>query len=424
MRLFADLHIHSKYSRAVSQDMDLAHMDHWARVKGIGIMGTGDFTHPKWFDSLKTELKENSSGFLERKGSDEKTKFLLSVEISCIYSRAGKTRRIHVLVLMPSLASAERFNARLNTIGNLRADGRPILGLDAEELVKITLDVEPRAAIIPAHIWTPWFSLFGSESGFDSVEECFGKMSKHIYAIETGLSSDPPMNWRLSQLDRISIISSSDAHSPKPSKMGREATEFQLSDLTYEAISDALQSQALIADGKTPHNRIVSTIEFFPEEGKYHWDGHRDHGIRWSPQETKKHAGKCPKCGTSVTVGVEHRVDILADRTEGFKPDNRPPYHSLVPLEEIIAEAYDVGTGTKRVAETYERMIQDASEFDILLHHTPEQLKAITDPLIVEGIERVRARKVEITPGYDGVFGTIHIFSDADRKTIGQSSLF
>lgn len=424
MRLFADFHIHSKYSRAVSPDMDVAHLDHWAKVKGIAVMGTGDFTHPKWFEALKTELKENGSGLLERKTSDEKTKFLLTVEISCIYSKGGKVRRIHLVVLMPDLKSVEQFNDRLNAIGNLKADGRPILGTTAKEIVNIALDVNPRAMVIPAHIWTPWFSLFGSQSGFDTVEECFGSMTKHIFAIETGLSSDPAMNWRLSQLDRIAITSSSDAHSPKPNKMGREATEFELQELSYDAIADALKSQAAIADGKKPKNRIVSTIEFYPEEGKYHWDGHRDHNIRWSPQETKKSGGKCPKCGTKVTIGVEHRVDLLADRPQGFKPDNRPPYHSMIPLEEIIAEALNVNPGTKRVGAIYERMTREASEFDILLHFTAEQLRAIADPLIVEGVERVRSGKVEITPGYDGVYGTIHIFSDADRKKIGQVSLF
>lgn len=404
--------------------MDLAHLDHWAKVKGITVMGTGDFTHPKWFEAIKTELQENGSGLLERQGSDEKTKFILTVEISCIYSKNGKVRRIHLVVLMPDRKSVEQFNGRLNAIGNLKADGRPILGTPAEEILKLALETNPCAVVIPAHIWTPWFSMFGSQSGFDSVEECFGPMTKHVFAIETGLSSDPAMNWRLSQLDRLAITSSSDAHSPKPNKMGREATEFDLQELSYDALIEALKSQATIADGKKPRNRIVSTIEFYPEEGKYHWDGHRDHNIRWSPQETKKRGGKCPKCGTRVTIGVEHRVDLLADRPEGYRPDNRPPYHSLIPLEEIIAEALGVSPGTKRVTETYLRLTKNASEFDILLKHSARELKAIADPLIVEGIERVRTGKVEITPGYDGVFGTIHIFSDADRRRIGQASLF
>ncbi|MBI4092825.1 MAG: DNA helicase UvrD [Candidatus Kerfeldbacteria bacterium] len=424
MRVFADLHIHSKYSRAVSRDMDLSHLDHWAKVKGINVMGTGDFTHPKWFQSIATELQEDGSGLLQRIGSDEKTKFLLTVEISCIYSRAGKVRRIHLVVLMPDLKSAELFNARLNAIGNIRSDGRPILGLDAEELVKLALEITPRAAVIPAHIWTPWFSLFGSMSGFDSVAECFGTMAKHIFAIETGLSSDPAMNWRLSQLDAISITSSSDAHSPKPNKMGREATEFELKELTYDAIIDALKSQPHRADRQLPANHIISTIEFFPEEGKYHWDGHRDHGLRFSPAETKKLKGLCPKCGSRLTIGVEHRVDLLADRPADYQPTNRPPFSRLIPLEEIIAEALGQQPGTKRVAQVYERMTKETDEFHILRDMTESELSAITDPMLIEGIRRARAGKVKITPGYDGVFGTVHIFSDAERSARGQAKLF
>lgn len=424
MRLFADLHVHSKYSRAVSPDMDLPHIDEWAKKKGIGLMGTGDFTHPQWFASLRHELQENGTGILRPKSDPTGTAFLLTAEISCIYTRGSKGRRVHLIVLAPDLKTVEQINARLNQIGNLRSDGRPILGLDAEELTKIILDVNPRCMIIPAHAWTPWFSLFGSASGFDSVEECFGTMTKHIFAIETGLSSDPAMNWRLSQLDRISITSHSDAHSPKPNKMGREATEFELQAPSYDAVAEALRSQAAIMDGKNPANRVVSTIEFYPEEGKYHWDGHRDHNIRWSPAETKQHQGLCPVCGRRVTVGVEYRVGQLADRPEGFKPTNRPPFHSLVPLEEIIAEALGVKPGTKKVAALYDRMTANHDEFSILLKSSLEELPPLTEPLVVEGIRRVRAGQLKIEPGYDGVYGTIKIFSDRERQTAGQASLF
>lgn len=428
MKIFADLHVHSKYSRAVSQDMDLAHIDQWAKIKGIGLMGTGDFTHPQWFASLKSELQENGTGILNLKSDPTGTAFILSAEISCIYTRGGKGRRIHIIVLAPDIATVEKINNRLAAIGNIRSDGRPILGLDAEELVKIVLDVNPRCQLIPAHAWTPWFSLFGSESGFDSVEACFGSMTKHIYAIETGLSSDPAMNWRLSQLDKITITSYSDAHSPKPNKMGREATEFELTAFTFDALADALKSQSVIADGKTPANRVNSTIEFFPEEGKYHWDGHRDHNIRWSPAETKKHNGICTVCGRRVTVGVEYRVDQLADRPEGFQPTNRPPFHSLVPLEEIIADAYGVKPGTKRVGAAYLEITKNHSEFDILINQSTNQLISFIEPRIAEGIQRVRDKKVEIIPGYDGVFGTIKIFGEHERgqgtASSAQASLF
>ena len=424
MRIFADLHIHSKHSRAVSPDMDLEHIDRWAKIKGIGLMGTGDFTHPQWFASLRGELQEDGTGVLHLKTDPNGTGFILSSEISCIYTRGGKGRRIHIIVLAPDLQTVEKIQNRLAAIGNLRSDGRPIIGLDAEELAKIVLDVNPRNMIIPAHAWTPWFSLFGSMSGFDSVEQCFGSMAKHIYAIETGLSSDPAMNWRLSQLDRISITSYSDAHSPKPNKMGREATELEIEKLTYDAVTEALKSQSVIADGQTPSNRIASTVEFFPEEGKYHWDGHRDHNIRWSPAETKKNKGLCPVCGRRVTVGVEYRVEQLADRPEGYQPTNRPPFHSLIPLEEIIAEAYGVKAGTKKAGETYLRLTKTVSELDLLLTYDRSQLAAFAEPLVVEGIERVRQKKIEILPGYDGVYGTIKIFNDRDRETIGQASLF
>lgn len=423
MRIFADLHVHSKYSRAVSQDMDLAHIDHWAKIKGIGLMGTGDFTHPKWFASLQEELVEDGTGLLTRKAS-EGTRFMLTVEISSIYSKNGRGRRIHNIVLCPDIATVIKLNNRLALIGNLVSDGRPILGLDSEKLAEIVLEVNPRNAIIPAHAWTPWFSLFGSMSGFDSVQECFGSMTKHIFALETGLSSDPAMNWRLSQLDRLSIVSFSDAHSPKPTKTGREATEFELETLTYDAGIDALKSQALIMDGQKPINQVASTIEFFPEEGKYHWDGHSAHQVRWSPEETKKHKGICPTCSRPVTVGVEHRVELLADRPADYQPTNRPPFRKLVPLEEIIGEAYGVKAGTKKTSTVYAELTKHASEFDLLLHYSREQLSKIAEPLVVEGIERVRQGKLTITPGYDGVFGTVHIFSDEDRKSFSQAKLF
>lgn len=427
MRLFADLHVHSKYSRAVSRDMDLPHIDHWAKIKGIGLMGTGDFTHPAWVEHIKAELTEDGSGFLQRTNSPQLTRFVLSSEISCIYSRAGKTRRIHVIVLCPDIATVEKLNGYLSLIGNLHSDGRPILGLDAEELAKIVIDANPKNMIIPAHAWTPWFSLFGSMSGFDSVEECFGTMTPHIYALETGLSSDPAMNWRLSQLDRIAITSNSDAHSPKPNKMGREATEFELENMTYDNLVEALQSQSMIIDGQSPKNIIASTVEFFPEEGKYHWDGHRDHQIRWSPEETKQHKGICPICGKPVTIGVESRVEQLADRPADVHPTNRPPFKKLVPLEEIIAETQGVKSGSKKVGLIYDRLTAQASEFDILLKFSDSELASLGEPRVAEGIQRVRRGELDIAPGYDGEYGTVHIFSKRQPVTAAtqpQATLF
>jgi uncharacterized protein (TIGR00375 family) len=424
MRIFADLHVHSKYSRAVSKDMELPNIDAWAKKKGIGLMGTGDFTHPAWFAHLQSELQEDGSGILHLKSDPTGTAFVLACEISCIYTRAGKGHRMHIIVLCPDIATVTKLNQKLATIGNVKSDGRPILGLDAEELLKIALDINPKNILIPAHAWTPWFSLFGSASGFDSLEEAFGSQAKHIFAIETGLSSDPAMNWRLSQLDRIAITSYSDAHSPKPTKMGREATEFELASLTYDNLAEALKSQGMILDGLAPKNTIISTIEFFPEEGKYHWDGHRDHKIRWSPAETKKHNGVCPVCGRQVTIGVEARVQELADRPEGFKPSNRPPFHSLVPLEEIIGEALGVKPGTKKTTAAYIKITERHSEFDLLLHTSLEELQALTEPKIVEGIRRVREKQLTIEPGYDGVYGTVKIFSEAEKKSDGQASLF
>ncbi|MBI5405213.1 MAG: DNA helicase UvrD [Candidatus Kerfeldbacteria bacterium] len=423
MRIFCDLHIHSKYSRAVSRDMDVPHLDQWAKVKGIGLMGTGDFTHPAWLESLKAELAEDGSGILSPR-SGGPTRFILTVEIACIYSRGGKVRRIHTVTVMPDFRSVDTFNARLSAIGNLRSDGRPILGLDAEELVKIAMDVNPRALVIPAHIWTPWFSLFGSQSGFDTVEECFGAMTPHIVVAETGLSSDPAMNWRLSQLDTIGIVSFSDAHSPKPNKMGREATELELEALTYDNVRAALGSQALIAAGQRPKNIIASTIEFYPEEGKYHWDGHRDHNIRMPASDAKKRKDLCPTCGTRMTIGVEHRVDDLADRPASYQPPNRPPFQRLIPLEEIIGEALGRKPGTKGVGAVYTSLTALADEFTILRSMPISDIAAASSKLIGEGVRRVRAGQLHIEPGYDGVFGTVHIFTDQEREDAVQKTLF
>ena len=418
-RIIADLEIHSRFSRAVSKDMNLASLEQWGALKGIELIGTGDFTHPTWFSELKAELEEDGTGFLKRKNSASNIRFLLSAEISCIFGRNG-TRRIHTLVYAPDLATAEKVNARLSTVGKLKSDGRPIIGIDIKELLKIILDVSPECVMVPAHVWTPWFGMYGSNSGFDSLKECFGELVGMIPAIETGLSSDPPMNWRLSELDAKTIVLYSDAHSPR--NIGREATIFEFEEPTYANYVKALH---IPFPKKTDKNRIVMTTEFFPEEGMYHWDGHRSHGLRMSPAETRKAKGVCPKCGGKLTVGVAHRVDKLADRPEGYAPKGRPPFIRLIQLSKIIGEALDLGHLTKTVEAEYHAIISNyGSEFNVLLNVPLDELAKHVSPIIVEGIKRVREGKLHIEPGYDGTYGIVKIFTDAERKKMGQSSLF
>ena len=413
MKFIADFHIHSKYSRACSPQMDLENLDKWAKIKGIKVLGTGDFTHCDWLKNLKEKLEPAETGLYMYKGGE--TRFILTSEISCIYSKNGKVRKIHIIVFAPDLETVEKINTQLGWIGNLKSDGRPILGLDAKELAKIILDINPECLIVPAHIWTPWFSLFGSRSGFNSVEECFEEYSKYIFAGETGLSSDPAMNWRWSALDKITLISNSDAHSLK--KIGREANVFD-TEISYQAIAEAIKS-------KNPQ-KFLYTVEFFPQEGKYHYDGHRKCEICLSPQESKKYNNICPRCGKPLTIGVLNRVNGLADRAEGFKPGNAIPFNSLIPLEEIIAESRGVLPGAKQVEKEYNNLIEKAgSEFKILLDVSEEELKAIASPGVAEGIIRVREGRIHIEPGFDGVFGKIRIFSKAEQKNLSnQGTLF
>ncbi len=448
MKFIADFHIHSKYSRATSKDMILENIDSFADDKGILVMGTGDFTHPQWFNEIKTKLEPSPAeqGLFKLKKEFKRetlketfseTRFILTVEISSIYSRGGKTRRVHNLIFSPDIATAENINAQLGLIGNLKSDGRPILGLDSEKLAEIIFNINPEAAIIPAHAWTPWFSIFGSMSGFDSIEECFGKYAKNIFAIETGLSSDPAMNRRLSKLDNIALISNSDSHSLR--KIGREANIFD-TELSYKGIMEAIKNGAPMArtntdytrtDTDSPHKSVLSprksafiaTIEFFPEEGKYHYDGHLDCKIYLSPTETKKYNGICPKCGKKLTIGVMNRVDELADREIG---KDFIPYRNLIPLGEIIAEAFGVGENTKQVKKEYEKLIKTfGNELKILMETGENELKSVADPAVTEGIKRVREGKVKIRPGYDGEYGEIKIFTDEERKEIkNQGSLF
>lgn len=415
MKFIADLHLHSKHSRATSLRMDLENLDEWARIKGIKILGTGDFTHPDWFKNLKEKLEPAEPGLFKIKSNDKGTRFVLTAEISCIYSKEGRVRKIHIIVFAPSFEIVDKINIRLGWIGNLAADGRPILGLDAKELAKIILEISKDCLIVPAHVWTPWFSIFGSRSGFDSVEECFGDYSKYIFAIETGLSSDPRMNWRLSGLDKITLISNSDAHSPQ--NIGREANVFN-TEISYPAIIEAIKS-------KNPKT-FLFTIEFFPQEGKYHYDGHRMCALRLSPKETKKYNNICPNCGRPLTVGVLNRVEQLSDRQDGFKPENAIPFKHLVPLKEIIAEALGLTVNTKQVEQERKNLVEKFNnEFGVLLDVSRQELETATLPEIAEGIIRAREGKVFIEPGYDGVYGKVRIFSKGEQKTSSkQATLF
>ena len=416
MKFIADFHIHSKYSRATARDMDLESLDKWAKIKGIKVLGTGDFTHPEWVKNLKEKLAPAEPGLFKLKKDDSGIRFILTSEISCIYSKNNRVRKIHVIVFAPSFEAVEKINTHLGRIGNLKSDGRPILGLDAKELAKIIFDISSDCFLVPAHAWTPWFSVFGSKSGFNSIEDCFEEYSKYIYAIETGLSSDPAMNWRLSALDKIALIANSDAHSP--SKIGREANVFDLPFLSYDSIITAIKT-------KDQHN-FLYTIEFFPEEGKYHYDGHRNCEIVLSPKESKKYNNTCPICARPLTIGVMNRVGELADRAEDFTPQNAIPFKSLVPLEEIIAEGLGVGVASKRVQAEYKNLIQKiGNELKILLDVPEQELSSATLPEIADDIIRVREGRVHIEPGYDGVYGKVRIFSGGVRRqAIKQKTLF
>ena len=419
MQVVLDLHIHSKYSRACSRDLTLEQIDKFCQIKGVKVIATADFTHPEWFKELKTKLVEKEEGLYQLKGSQTGTRFLCSTEISSIYSKGGKVRRIHTVILAPNLSIVEKINKALGKIGNLKADGRPILGLDVEELAKICLDIDQRCMIIPAHIWTPWFAMFGSKSGFDSIEEAFGSMSKYIYAIETGLSSDPPMNWRVKNLDRVSIVSNSDAHSLP--NIAREANvlEIKPADLSYQTVTRILR--------ESKSDEFLYTIEFYPEEGMYHYDGHRSCGVSLTPAETKKYKGICPVCKKPLTVGVLNRVEELADsqRGDNYVDKKRVPYKKLIELDKIIAESLSVKSRrAKRVQEEYMRLIKKfGNELNILLKVMDDELQSATWPQIAEAIKRVRAGRVIIKPGFDGQYGTIKIFDEQDRLNY-QRSLF
>ncbi len=436
MELIADLHLHSKYSRAVSQQMVIPEIAKWAKKKGIELVGTGDWTHPLWLRELKENLIEDSEGVYRLRVAGyglEKVKFLLCTEISSIYSQEGKVHRIHNLVLAPNFAAVEKINEGLRRAGvNLFADGRPTTGLTCPQLCELVFSASKDCLVVPAHAWTPWFSLYGSRSGFDSINECFGKYTSQIYAVETGLSSDPAMNWRIGELEKRAIVSFSDAHSP--SRLGREATVFvfEKTVFSFKDIVKAIKEQ-----------KIAYTIEFYPEEGKYHYTGHRNCGIRQAPQQTKKLGTTCPVCGKPLTIGVMHRVEQLA--TVKSKPQmiklktgvklisnegkNRPPYVMLVPLLEILAEALNAGFSSQSVLNEYNKLIDSfGSEFAVLLEASIEKIGKVSGEKVAEGIKKVRGGEIVVEPGYDGVFGTVKIWPEGKDvvrvEDQGQMSLF
>jgi len=430
MKFIADLHIHSKFSRATSREMTFDNLAYWAKIKGISLLASSDFTHPEWFFLTKEKLEPAGNGFFRLKHilppangylkgisvKPDDILFVLSTEISFIYSKKGKVRKIHILLLAPDFESVEKINSRLSGLGNLRSDGRPILGLDAKQFVHIVADLCPRCVVIPSHIWTPWFSLFGANSGFDAIEECFEEMTPFIFALETGLSSDPPMNWRLSALDRYALVSNSDAHSPP--RLGREANVFD-TDFSYKGLVDALRS-------KNP-DRFLHTIEFFPEEGKYHYDGHRKCGVVFSPKESLLHKDICPKCGKKLTIGVMHRVEELADREEGARPPLKVPYKNLIPLNEVIAAAIEKTPECQSVWDIYFRLVHEFGNEHAILTETPiPDLARFQPERISQGIARMRKGAVRIAPGHDGFYGQINLFEKEmpEEASSGQLTLF
>src|SRR3989339_126490 len=427
MRYIVDLHVHSRYSRSCSKNLTLSNMSTWARAKGIDVLATSDFTHPAWLKEIETKLEPAENGlfslrknFVSEDGGgnydaapqakDKRDmRFILSTELCCIYKKSGRVRRLHLVVLSPTVAAVKSIVSNLEGMGkNLKSDGRPILGLDAKEIVKMALEADERCEVIPAHAWTPWFSIFGSQSGFDSLEECFDELTPYIHAVETGLSSDPPMNWRLSALDRLVLVSNSDAHGLR--NLAREANVFELDSLSYDSILTPIRERDA--------SKFVYTIEFFPEEGKYHTDGHRNCGFSCDPEQTERLGGRCPKCGKLLTRGVLGRVHALADRQMGDRPNGAPDFKHVVPLEEIIADTFGRGKATKSVGLTYRELLEKLGpEFDVLLDVSTSDIAAVAGERIAEGVSRVRDENVFVDPGFDRQYGTVKVFQDSEIVT-------
>ncbi len=421
MKFYADLHVHSKYSRATSKNCDLENLSYWARKKGITVIGTGDFTHPAWFAELQEKLIPAEPGLFRLKPEIESqvfqklasschdiTRFMLCVEVSTIYRKGDKTRKIHHLIYVPTFEQAAKINHRLEKIGNICSDGRPILGLDSRDLLEIVLSAGEDCYLVPAHIWTPWFAVLGSKSGFDSIAECYRDLADHVFAVETGLSSDPEMNWRISSLDRYRLMSNSDAHSP--AKLGREANAFD-TDLSYFSIKQALQTG----------QGFQGTVEFFPEEGKYHLDGHRKCKVRLTPEESQRYHGLCPHCQKPLTLGVMYRVNELSDRKQILhQTPNHADFQSLIPLPEVMSEVLSVGPASKRVQQNYENIIQKlGSELSILTQQPIEDIQRVSSSLLGEAVARMRRGQVIREAGFDGEYGRIKLFS---QQELSQTS--
>jgi DNA helicase-2/ATP-dependent DNA helicase PcrA len=425
VRLLADLHIHSRFSRATSRDLSFPSLHRAALEKGVALVGTGDFTHAGWMAEIREQLAPAEPGLFRLRpelareaeaglpaACAGEVRFVLVVEISSIYKKGDRVRKNHNLVLVPTLEAAERFRTRLAAVGNLDSDGRPILGLDARDLLEITLETDPLAFLIPAHIWTPWFSMLGSKSGFDSLAECFGDLAGEVFAVETGLSSDPPMNWRVSELDRLTLVSNSDAHSL--GSLGREANLLDI-EPSFEALRRAIEHRT----------GFLGTIEFYPEEGKYHLDGHRSCGVRLEPEETRRLDGRCPECGGMVTVGVMSRVLALADRRSGFRPADAPAFERLVPLDQTVAQVADASPSSRRVRDEVARLLAQLGPELAVLREVPlEDIARVAGAAIAEAIRRVRCGELTIAAGFDGEFGAVQIFASAERDALfGQLAL-
>jgi len=401
--MIADLHIHSRYSRACSKHINIENLEKWARIKGVDLLGTGDFTHAEWRKEL--DIMEESDGILRTKTGFP---FLWQTEISLMYTQDGKGRRVHFVILAPSKGVVNQITDALGKKGRLDYDGRPIFGFSGIECVEMMRGISKDIELIPAHAWTPWFGILGSKTGFNSIEECFKDQTKHIHALETGLSSDPEMNWRVSSLDKFNLVSSSDMHSFWPWRMGREATVLNCK-LTYKDIVKAIRT------GKG----LESTVEVDPGYGKYHWDGHRNCGISFKPSQTKKHKGICPKCGKPLTIGVEYRVEELADRAQGYKPKNRPGFRKLIPLSELIATANNTTVATKKVWAIFYKLIAEfKSEYNILLNVQRMQMKGLIDDKLIDLILKNRAEKLKVEPGYDGVYGQLVLNKNQKQKRL------
>jgi len=403
MRIIADLHIHSKYSRATSNQLNIGNLEKYARLKGLSLLGTGDFTHPIWVKELKSELSEDGTGILKTKSGFN---FILQTEISLMYKQGEKGRKIHNVVLAKNFDVVEQITDQLKKFGRVDYDGRPIFGIKCPEFVEMMKEIDKDIEIIPAHIWTPWFGLFGSKSGFDSVEQCFKEQTKHIHALETGLSSDPAMNWRLSMLDKYTLVSNSDLHSFWPWRIGRECNIFDLKELSYNSLLNAIRTK----------QGLVETIEVDPSYGKYHFDGHRNCNVCMSPNESLKNKDICSVCGRKLTIGVLHRVEELADRPVGFIPKDAVPFKSLIPLSEILSKLLSSGIATQKIWKEYNNLVNESrSEMDVLINLSFDELKKITNEKIAEAIINIRNGKIKIHPGFDGEYG-YPLFSDKDTK--------